>query len=181
MQTSCSNRPDPRPLPVDRRGVPTGPAPAPQPIISALSSRRRSLGFTLIETMVATAISAVLSSIAYPSFQAQVHKARRGDALLAIQQVQMAQERWRANHAGYASLAQLGLASVSPSGHYAIDVSGVGAHAYQVGALASGTQAGDLACRSIRLGVDGANATHASGTDATSANPEAPNRACWSL
>ena len=73
------------------------------------------------------------------------------------------------------------LASVSPSGHYAIDVSGIGTHGYQVGALASGTQAGDLACRSIRLGVDGANATHASGTDATSANPEAPNRACWSL
>lgn len=171
---------DQRPLRTDQRLIAACPTRDERPIISAASTPRRSRGYTLIETMVATAISAILSSVAYPSFTAQVQKARRADATLALQQVQMAQERWRANHAGYASLSQLGLAATSPSGHYVIEVV-ADINGYQIGALATGSQARDLACRSIRLRVDGANTAYVSGTDAATANAEAQNRACWSL
>ena len=146
-----------------------------------ISSPRRNRGFTLIETMVATAISAILSSIAYPSFQTQVHKARRADAMLAIHQVQIAQERWRANHAAYATLAELGFAGNSPAGHYTVSVGAVAAHSYEVGASATGPQSRDADCRQLGLAVDGANAAYRSGSDAAMANAAALNRSCWSL
>ena len=60
---------------------------------------RRARGFTLIETMVTVAIAGVLSSVAYPSLEGQVLRARRTDALVALMQAQLAQERFRANNA----------------------------------------------------------------------------------
>ncbi|MEO6410163.1 MAG: type IV pilin protein [Burkholderiaceae bacterium] len=155
--------------------------PSARPIISAPCRSRRSRGFTLIETMVATAISAILSSIAYPSFQAQVNKARRADAMLAIHQVQMAQERWRANHATYATLTQLGFAATSPSGHYTVAVAAVASHGYEITASATGPQARDTDCRQIGIAVEGANALYRSGSDAAMANGASLNRSCWSL
>jgi type IV pilus assembly protein PilE len=181
MKRTPANRPDQRPdraderLPAARR-LETG-----RPIISAPCTPHRATGFTLIEMMVATAVTAVLSSVAYPSFQSQIQKARRADAMLAIHQVQMAQERWRANHGGYATLADLRLASASPSGHYTIDVASIGLHNYEIRAQATGTQALDTVCGQLRLTVDGATMRHSSGADASSTNPAAQNRQCWSL
>ncbi len=37
-------------------------------------------GFTLIELMIVVAIVAILAAIAYPNYQSQVQKSRRGDA-----------------------------------------------------------------------------------------------------
>ena len=52
-------------------------------------------------------IASILSSIAYPSFQGSLQKARRTDALVALMQVQISQERWFVNHRGYGTLAEL--------------------------------------------------------------------------
>lgn len=142
--------------------------------------RRRSAGFTLIETMVTVGIAAVLSSIAYPSLEGQVLRARRADALVALLQAQLAQERFRASNASYGSLVEAGLRPTSPAGHYRIDVVANSAFGYEVLAGAVAGQARDTRCRYLRLAVVDASLTYASGSDATTANGADVNRHCWS-
>ena len=145
------------------------------------SHPRRNHGFTLIEMMVATAVSGILSSIAYPSFMGTVHKVRRTDALVAVMQVQAAQERWRSSNPSYGSLVEIRQPAASPSRHYDIEVRDSTASGYEVVATARGAQARDNACRSMKLSVTGLNATYASGADSIVANPAEVNRQCWAL
>jgi len=140
---------------------------------------RRSVGFTLIETMVTIAIAGVLSSVAYPSLEGQVMRARRSDALVALLQAQLAQERFRANNANYGSLADAGVRPTSPSGHYRIEVVSSGATGFELLASAVAGQARDARCRHLRLALADATLTYASGSDATTNNSADANRACW--
>jgi type IV pilus assembly protein PilE len=154
---------------------------ASRPILVPLTGRRRlARGFTLIETMVTLAIAGVLSSIAYPSLEGQVMRARRTDALVALMQAQLAQERFRANNAVYGSLAEAGLRSTSPAGHYRIEVVASGPAGYELLAAAVANQARDARCRYLRLAMVDASMVYASGSDATTANAADANRACWS-
>src|SRR5437762_9961775 len=123
--------------------------------ITRLSCRQR--GFTLIEMLCAVSVAGFLSSVAYPAFQLVLHKARRADALVAMMQVQVAQERHRASNAGYGSLAEIGAPAQSPSHHYALAIQAPSDTGYEVLATASGTQASDTACHLLKLKVDGAN------------------------
>ena len=141
---------------------------------------RRNAGFTLIETLVTVAIAGVLSSVAYPSLEGQVMRARRTDALVALLQAQLAQERFRANNASYGSLADAGVWPTSPSGHYRIEVVSSGAAGFELLASAVAGQARDTRCRHLRLALADATLTYASGSDATTANGADANRACWS-
>lgn len=143
--------------------------------------RRAAAGFTLIELLIATSVAGVLSSIAYPSFEGQVHKARRSDALVGTMQVQMAQERWRANSPSYGTLAEIGLPTRTPGGHYTLSVSDAGSDGYQLVATATGTQSRDARCRQLRLRLDGANVVHSSGPDSGTDNAADLNRRCWNL
>jgi type IV pilus assembly protein PilE len=142
--------------------------------------RSRARGFTLLESLVTIAIAGVLSSIAYPSVEAQVLRARRTDALVALMQAQLAQERHRANNAGYGSLADLGLRSTSPAGHYRLESAANGSGGYDVVASAVAAQARDVRCRVLRLSLADGALVQASGSDATTANAADANRACWS-
>ena len=138
-------------------------------------------GFTLVELLCAIALAAVLAAIAYPAYQGAVHKARRSEALAALLQLQLAQERHRANHPSYATLAELGLPAMSPHGHYSLAVAAAGPAGYQLLASAQGMQSGDSACRHLKLVVAGGDITHSSGPDPLATNPDAPNRRCWGL
>jgi type IV pilus assembly protein PilE len=140
---------------------------------------RASSGFTLIESMVALAVAGALAAVAYPSFGEQVRKARRSDAIVRIAMLQLAQERWRSGNASYGSLAEAGIAAVTSDGLYELSVTGNGATGYVALAQARGPQLRDLACRFMRLTVDGGNASRASGTDASVANGAALNDRCW--
>lgn len=142
---------------------------------------RRARGFTLIEVLSVLGIASILSSIAYPSFQGSLQKARRTDALVALTQVQISQERWFVNHRGYATLAELRLPAQTSSGHYALEMIAADEARYEVVARASGSQARDSECRHLKLVVDGAVTTRASGADNSVANPPAANRRCWGL
>ena len=137
-------------------------------------------GFTLIESLVTVAIAGVLSSVAYPSLETQVMRARRTDAIVALLDAQLGQERYRANHASYGSLADAGLRSASPSGHYRIDVVSSSAAGFDLLASAVSGQTRDAKCRHLRLALVDGTLAYASGSDATTANDAAANRACWS-
>jgi type IV pilus assembly protein PilE len=144
-------------------------------------ARKAAGGFTLIELLMGVSVVGVLSSIAYPSFEGVLHKARRADALVALMHVQMAQERWRSNHRAYGSLDEIGVAGASSARHYTLRLVASDANGYEVIASAAGPQARDTACRHLKLAVDTATVTQSSGPDETRANAPADNRRCWNL
>ena len=86
--------------------------------------RAGSAGMTLIELVVVMAIVAVLAMLAWPSYTELLRKGRRLDAVTALHQVQLAQERYRAAHHRYAErLTDLGWSedeANSGEGHYRI-------------------------------------------------------------
>ncbi len=143
--------------------------------------RHTQSGFTLIDTFAAMAVAAVLSGIAMPSFETQVRKARRADVLAAVVQIQGAQERLRSRGTRYGDLAELGAATVSPAGHYALQITAFSADGYELLATASGAQARDAECRVMVARALGMNLVYASGGDASVANADPINRRCWSL
>lgn len=63
----------------------------------------RSRGFTLIELMIVVAIIGILAVIAYPSYKDYSIRAKRADGKAALIQLQMAQEKYRASCAQYAT------------------------------------------------------------------------------
>ena len=138
-------------------------------------------GFTLIELMIVVAIAGVLTSIAMPSFEAPLHKARRSDVLVATMQVQAAQERLRSNVARYGSLAELGMTPVTANGHYRLALDEATPDGYVLLATATGAQARDAACRHMKLTSNQLNLAHASGPDASVTNADDANRKCWNL
>lgn len=58
--------------------------------------RKEAAGFTLIELMITVAIVAILSAIAYPSYQEYVLRTRRVEAMDLLGEAAARQERWRA-------------------------------------------------------------------------------------
>ncbi len=145
------------------------------------AAARARRGFTLIEVLVVVAISALLAGVAYPSFHAQLLKARRIDALAALMQAQLAQERWRSHSTHYGSQAEIGMPATSSAGHYALQVTAHTPDGYALSATATGAQSRDAACRHLQLRAAGADLVYASGPDASAANAATTNRQCWGL
>jgi type IV pilus assembly protein PilE len=122
----------------------------------------RSKGFTLIELMVVVAIVALLLSIAIPAYNDSVRKGRRAEATSELGKLQMAQERWRADHATYGTLANIGgvtplasgyytVAVATPGGNCASGVAASNANSFSITATATGAQASDTGCATIVL------------------------------
>lgn len=132
--------------------------------------RRRLLGFTLVELLIAVAVLAILAAIAFPGLQGQVRKGRRADAREALVNIQNAQEDWRGVNTTYAStVAALGLATTSQKGYYTLAVSGASATGYTLTATAAGTQTADTSCPTITVTVAGGATTYG------------PSNGCWGL
>ena len=142
---------------------------------------KRCAGFTLIEMLCTVSVVGVLSSLAYPAYQGTVAKTRRADALAATQAAQAAQERYRAGSPAYGSISEIGASAVSPGGHYRLSVVDPTATGYTLLAVATGSQAGDAACRVLKLTADGANLAYSSGDNDSTGNDASANRRCWNL
>jgi len=116
-------------------------------------------GFTLIELMVAVAIMAIVTAIAFPLYEAQSRKGKRPDGIAALEKVAQAEQQYFSaltdrqlpgtfTTAIATDLAPYGITSaVSPGGFYNIAVAagdtGVIATSFVVTATAVGGQASD--------------------------------------
>jgi type IV pilus assembly protein PilE len=136
-------------------------------------------GFTLVELLIAMAVAAILASIAVPSFAEALRRARRVEAVGALLQLQLAEERWRTDHTRYSrTLAELGSASATHSGTYALAIEEADETGFVATATAASLQAGDAPCRVIKLVVRGGQTLHAS-VDAAGAEAAGLRNRCW--
>ncbi len=104
-------------------------------------------GFTLIELMIVVAVVAILAAIAFPAFTEQMRKSRRAEARSGMSQIQLLQERWRADNPSYGTLAQIRAPGTSENGKWTFLISGQSATGYTVTASLAGGHT-DPACAS---------------------------------
>ncbi len=146
----------------------------------------RQCGLTLIELAIVLSLVGVLTTLAWPTWQSQVFKVRRLEAVAELQRLSLAQERWRASNPAYAAnvgrVAGLALSQepvsasyTSSSGHYLISVQATPAtagHSYAATAVAQGVMATDRQCQALSLRVEAGTVSH-------SAVPAAHALRCW--
>lgn len=98
-------------------------------------SGRHQNGFTLIELIIVVSIIGILAAIAFPSYQGYVRRANRSDAIAALVNMQLQQEKWRTNNSSYnATASQVG--APASSAYYTYAVSNAGVSTYTLTATA---------------------------------------------
>lgn len=100
---------------------------------------RTQTGFTLIELMVVVAVLGIIAAIAFPSYTEHMRAGRRGDAMGAVGDLQLRQERWRAEHTTFGAQADMGTMPTSSYYTYAV----TGGATYSITATPKGKQTGD--------------------------------------
>ena len=118
--------------------------------------KKRNFGFTLTELMIVVVIIGVLAAIALPAYRSYVIRAHRADAKNALLAVQLAEEKWRANHTSYTALmTNLGYSGDSnqdsPNKYYQVTVTNASTATYTITAAPQGSQTADTECGSFIL------------------------------
>lgn len=113
---------------------------------------RPAQGLTLIELLIALAILGLVSGLAWPSYQQQSLRSRRVEGQSALMSLHIEQNRWYSIHGQYAqSMSETGWSSLSPNGHFRLEISEVNPSGYTLRALAQGPQAQDSPCARLQL------------------------------
>ncbi len=123
-------------------------------------------GFTLIELMIAVAIIAILSSVAYPSYQAYVVRNNRSVAAAYLVEVASRQHQYRLDARTFGTAGDLGISTPAEVGkHYTISFAATPtATTFTAQAVPKGSQAtGDAKCGTLKLDQTGTKTI--SGTD----------------
>jgi type IV pilus assembly protein PilE len=109
-------------------------------------------GFTLIELMIVVVIIGILAAIALPAFQDYVRKSRRAEALSEMLDIQLQEEKWRANNVKYAVMPTS--VGAGDSAYYDFTLSAT-TNSYTITATPLGAQLKDrqdgVACTSLTL------------------------------
>ncbi|MGH8505408.1 MAG: type IV pilin protein [Stenotrophobium sp.] len=142
-------------------------------------------GFTLIELMIVVAIAAILALIVYPNYMDSVRKSRRQDAITALNSLQLDQERYRANHPAYGSLADLtstygttGIGGTTANGYYTLAITSPTATGYIATATAvagksqANDSAGGVSCATLSVNQE-------QPVDSNPVQPLSLQKACW--
>lgn len=125
---------------------------------------RRATGFTLLELMVVVTVIAVLAGFALPTFTEYLRKGKRAEAVSAIGDIQLREERYRADNPTYGTLAQV----ISPTTttyynnalkYFSISVSNNTASAYTITATRKGDLASDPKCANFVMDYSAGIAT----------------------
>ena len=114
---------------------------------------------TLVELLIVVSIVAILASVALPSWNLQVQKARRADARNALMSVQIEQEKYRADNGSYASsMSALGLSTYNSTSrdYYNVSIVSSSAIAFVASAVpnTNGAQSGDT-CGTFAINESG--------------------------
>ena len=121
-----------------------------------MKSFNKMAGMTLIEIMIVVVVIGILASIAYPAYTDQMMKSRRTDGQVALMQAVSNMERHYTNFGRYSgTLANSGISSASPEGHYNISIATIpaGGQTYTLRAVPQGVQATDGDLEINNLGV----------------------------
>ena len=126
-------------------------------------------GFSLVELTVALVVTALLATLAMPSFSRSLRRSHRSEAIAALLELQLRQERWRADHAGYAAdAATLGAPTQGPvAERYVMSVVVASPVSYRLRATArdGSTQLIDVengqSCARLEIDQDGARTPEA--------------------
>jgi type IV pilus assembly protein PilE len=137
-------------------------------------------GFTIVEVAVGLAMVGILSAVAIPSYLEYSKRGRRADAVASLTQLQLAQERWRANNNSYTTdLVALGVGTSSSAGHYALAIVASSADGFTATATATSAPAAqDTRCAVLRLVMAGGNISYSSTDGNANVDATGANR-CW--
>lgn len=148
-------------------------------------------GFTLLELMMAVAIIGILAAIAVPNLSKYLKESRRTDAIVALNELQQAQAKLRANCRWYgenfgtarncaatAAGSTIDFDGTTESDLYTIAITAGSAsgNAYTATATAKGSQLGDSDCRVFVLTV---NTTNPNGVKSSLDKDNNASTGCW--
>lgn len=123
-------------------------------------------GLTLIEIMVTVAILGILAMLVIPSYSKYIREARRSEAMSTLMNMQMAEEKYRANNSTYGDLDDVWAGvTATNGGWYNLAIAGNTATAYTITATAQNDQRNDTeeggSCTTLTITVNGIAVTKA--------------------
>jgi type IV pilus assembly protein PilE len=119
---------------------------------------KKNYGFTLIELLTALCIVAILSTIATVGYQSYIKRSRRAAAESVLLEMQLAEEKYRANHISYGDLDEIwGGVTTTEGDYYVLSITGISENTYSLIATGQHGQETDRAnntdCSVLRVNM----------------------------